>query len=82
MKRWILVILLVMLLGGILSTWLWVGIVKDPEFAEYGLRVKRHPSFKVYFYTPLGMSDKTIDDLPTELQAEEHAYRRYILGTE
>jgi hypothetical protein len=52
------------------------------EFAEYGLRVKRHPSFKVYFYTPLGMSDKTIDDLPTELQAEEHAYRRYILGTE
>ncbi len=68
------------LVAGLLSLWLTLGIVKDPEFAEYSLRWKSKPTFKLYFYSPLGMSDKVIEDLSPELQAEEKDYLHYIMG--
>lgn len=65
-----------------LGAWIWVGVVKDPEFAAYDLKLKKHATFKLFFYSPLGMSDKTIEDLPHDLQAIEHDYRHFVLGTE
>lgn len=67
-------------MAGLLSLWFTVGIVKDPEFDEYHLRWKSRPTYKVYFYSPVGMSDKGIEDLSPELQAVEKDYLYYIMG--
>ena len=78
--KWIVIAVLGAYLGMVTLIWLWIGIVKDPEFSENGLFVKHAPTFKVIFYTPLGMSDKTIEDLPNEEKQEELDYQKYVLG--
>ncbi len=80
MRKTLLVIAFASMLGGMLSLWLTLGIVKDPEFAEYSLQWKARPTFKLYFYSPTGMSDLTADDLPPELRAEQLDYEYYVLG--
>ena len=62
------------------TCWLFVGLVKDPEFAEYHLQMKAAPTFKVYFYSPRGMSDAKIEDLSPAEQQAEMDYQIYILG--
>jgi len=57
-----------------------VAIVEDPEFSEFSLRIKKHPTLKVHFYSPTGDSDTKLNELPPHLQAEERAYRKFILG--
>ncbi len=80
MKRTLKITATLALFAVLVVAWLCLGIVKDPEFAEYAVCMKAHPTFKVYFYSPLGMSDKVLADLPPDLQAEERAYRWYVLG--
>ena len=67
----------------VIATWLHIGIVQDPEFNdEHHFIWKKHPTFKVYFRSPIGESDMQIDDLSPEKQQEERDYQHYVLGDE
>lgn len=62
----------------LLITWLFVGIYRDAEFSEPGLFIKYKPSFKIEFYSPSGMSDLTIEDLPEPQKSEEIAFEEFV----
>ena len=55
----------------------WVGVYADAEIGEKWLFIKYKPTWKWYFYSPLGMSDKTITDLNPVLQKEEILFQKY-----
>jgi hypothetical protein len=65
----------------LLAAWLWIGIVQDAEFKdEYSLFWKERPTFKIWFRSPVGMSDLRIEDLSRDDQIAERDYRYYVLG--
>ena len=65
----------------LLAAWLCIGIVQDPEFKDgYSLFWKEHPTFKISFRSPVGMSDLRLEDLSLEDQAAERDFRYYVLG--
>lgn len=57
---------------------LWIGVYSDAEFGENWLFVKHKPTLKWRFYSPLGMSDKTLKNLTTKQQKEEILYQEFI----
>lgn len=63
----------------ILVTWLFVGLFRDDEFYEPTLFIKYRPTFKVNFYSPIGMQDLKLDDLQTERKVEEVAFREFVI---
>ena len=63
----------------IILTWLFVGLFRDNEFYEPKLFTKYRPTFKVNFYSPIGMQDLKIDDLPTERKTEEIAFQEFVI---
>ncbi len=63
----------------LLITWLFVGVSRDAEFNEPSLFLKHRPSFRIHFYSPCGMSDLTIQDLPKPEQADEKAFEEFVL---
>jgi hypothetical protein len=70
MKRLILAIIIVA--SGVMVR-LWSGVYLHDEFAETHLFLKHRPTWKWKFYSPVGMSNLTIDDL-TVAQREEQLY--------
>jgi hypothetical protein len=62
----------------LLITWLFVGIYRDAEFNEPSLFIKYKPSFKIEFYSPSGMSDLTVEDLPEPKKSEEIAFDEFV----
>ncbi|MCP4438437.1 MAG: hypothetical protein GY810_05790 [Aureispira sp.] len=67
--------ILLIILGSFLL--LFIGVKEHPEFNEYFVFLKYKPTFKVMFRTPIGDSDKKLEDLSPELQKEELAYNEY-----
>lgn len=65
-------------LVSLMLTWLFVGLSRDTEFYDLELFIKYRPTFKLYFYSPLGMSDLSIVDLLVDEQSEEIAFRDFI----
>jgi len=61
-------------------TWLFVGIYQDDEFYESNLFIKYKPTFKVFFYSPTGMSDLQLQDLTTEKKSEEIEFQKFIIN--
>lgn len=62
----------------IILTWLFVGLFRDDEFCELDIFIKHHPTFKVNFYSPTGMSDLTVNDLSADKQVEEIAFEEFV----
>lgn len=63
----------------IILTLLFVGLFRDDEFYEPTLFTKYRPTFKVNFYSPIGMQDLKLDDLPTDRKAEEIAFQEFVM---
>lgn len=63
------------LLGSFLL--LFVGVKEHPELKEYFVFLKYKPSFKATFYSPIGESDKQLEDLSVAEQKEELIYQEY-----
>ena len=63
----------------LIASILFVGVYEDDEFSEYGIFTKHKPTIQLFFYSPIGMSDRTITDLPEELQNEEIAFKDFVL---
>jgi hypothetical protein len=62
----------------LILTWLFIGFFRDDEFYEPELFVKYRPKFKVNFYSPIGMQDFKISDLPPDKKAEEIAFQEFV----
>jgi hypothetical protein len=60
---------------------LFTGRYEDDEFGEKSFFIKYRPTFKFYFYSPTGMSDTRVADLPPALQDEEKAFREFVVRT-
>ena len=58
---------------------LFIGIFADDEFYELDFFTKHKPTTKLYFYSPTGMSDLTLQDLSEELQKEETAFNEFVI---
>ncbi len=60
-------------------TWLFVGIFRDSEFYEPSIFTKYRPTFKVFFYTPIGESDLKVEELSASKQSEEVAFQEFVI---
>ncbi len=56
----------------------WVGIWNDPEFGEHAIFLKHRPAIQLEFYSPTGMSDMQLADLPPERYEDEEAYINFV----
>ena len=56
----------------------FVGIKYDTEFYEPEFFIKHKPNFKIEYYSPIGDSDLTLDDLSGERKEQEIAYREFV----
>jgi hypothetical protein len=62
----------------LILTWLFVGLYRDDEFHESSLFTKYRPTFKVNFYSPIGMQDLKIEDLNRQ-KIEEIAFQEFVI---
>ena|SRR5688572_10549171 len=62
-----------------LLTWLFVGIYRDDEFFEPHIFTKYRPTFKIGFFSPIGMQDLNIENLSADKQAEEIAFQEFVI---
>ncbi len=63
----------------LLISWLFTGIYRDDEFYEPDIFIKYRPTFKMMFYSPIGMQDLDVNDLSAELQKEEIAFQEFVV---
>ncbi|WP_276373730.1 hypothetical protein [Chryseolinea sp. H1M3-3] len=63
----------------LILTWIFVGIFRDDEFYEPTIFIKHRPTFKVNFYSPIGMSDLQLKDLTMEKQKELLAFDEFVI---
>jgi hypothetical protein len=56
----------------------FVGIKYDTEFYEPEFFVKHKPNFKIEYYSPIGDSDLTLNDLNGDRKEQEIAYRDFV----
>jgi len=63
----------------LLITILFTGVFRDDEFYEPYIFLKHRPTFKLLFISPIGMSDKTLDDLSPEMQNEELMFEEFVI---
>ncbi|PTX20021.1 hypothetical protein C8N40_10393 [Pontibacter mucosus] len=57
---------------------LWLGVYHHDEFAETHLFIKHRPTWKWTFYSPIGMSDKKVEDLSIEQKKEQLLFEEFI----
>jgi hypothetical protein len=55
-----------------------IGIKHHPEYNERTVIVKHRPSLDFVFHSPIGDSDKTLEDLSPEEKEAELLYQTYI----
>ena len=48
----------------------WIGVYEHDEFGTNHVFIKHRPIWKTYFYSPIGMSDMILINLPSEKQIE------------
>jgi hypothetical protein len=56
----------------------FVGLYEHREHGTWYLFLKHRPTLKMHFFAPLGESDKTLSDLPENLQTEETWFVTYV----
>jgi hypothetical protein len=62
----------------VLTIRLFCGVYIHDEFLERHFFIKHRPSWKWTFYSPLGMSDKKIEQLSEENQAEQKYFNEFV----
>lgn len=54
------------------------GIYEDDEFNEKYFFIKSSPTWKWYFYSPRGMSDKELEDMMPDERDEQVMYEKFV----
>lgn len=55
------------------------GVYIHDEFAERHFFIKHRPTWKWRFFSPIGQSDLTIQELSKEEQAEQKYFNEFVL---
>ena len=63
----------------VILSWLFVGLFRDDEFYEPNVFTKYRPTFKVNFYSPIGMQGFELKDLSPDKQIEEKAFQEFVM---
>jgi hypothetical protein len=63
----------------LILSWLFIGLFRDDEFNEPGLFFKYRPTFQVIFYSPRGMDDTRLSDMPGDLKTEQIAFEEFVI---
>jgi hypothetical protein len=59
---------------------LFLGVYQHDEFGDDVLFVKHRPVWKWYFRSPIGMSDRTLEELPPAAQLEQRYFNEFVKG--
>lgn len=59
----------------------YIGVKNHPEESHRMVIVKHRPSLKLEFYSPIGDSDKSFEELSPKEQEEELLYQEFIKRT-
>ncbi|MEN2400790.1 hypothetical protein GKZ90_0013470 [Flavobacterium sp. MC2016-06] len=62
----------------ILTIRLFCGVYIHDEFGETHFFIKHRPVWKWEFYSPLGMSDTGIEELPGDEQIEQKYFNEFV----
>lgn len=73
-------VIISLIVGSLFLLKLCVGIYCDDEFPEKHLFMKHRPIWQTYFYSPRGMSDWKISEMPIEKQKEQLLFDEFILN--
>lgn len=57
---------------------LFCGVYIHDEFAEHHFFIKHRPTWKWRFFSPIGQSDLTIQELIKEQQTEQKYFNEFI----
>ena len=72
------IVLAVLLSGTLLFGCLRLGLYQDREFNDYYIFVKHKASIHIYFHSPVGESDRRLDDLTESDREAEVLYREFV----
>ncbi|GAA3508311.1 hypothetical protein GCM10022393_19100 [Aquimarina addita] len=64
----------------LIFTKFWVGLYEHDEFFSTHIFIKHRPIWKTYFYSPRGMSDRKLLDMPENMQVEQQLFDEFILN--
>lgn len=56
----------------------WVGSYHHDEFGETHFFIKHRPIWKWSFYSPIGMSDATLDNLSIKEREEQQLFEEFV----
>ena len=79
MKRKISFSVLIFIIVGIFIR-LFFGIYTNPEFHGNHIFIKHRPNWHWYFYSPVGLSDMTMEDLTDEQKIEQKYWDEFVIG--
>ncbi len=57
---------------------LYFGIYTNDEFGDKHLFMKHRPTLKWKFYSPIGMSDMRIQELPKDKKFDEKNFEEFV----
>jgi len=72
------ILILIFAFATVLIIRLFLGVYEHDEFAESHFFVKHRPTLKWRFYSPQGMSDTKLEELPEEKQIEQKYFNEFI----
>lgn len=59
---------------------LFLGVYQHDEFGEDVLFIKHRQVWKWHFHSPIGMSDRTLEELPPAAQQEQCYFNEFVKG--
>lgn len=62
----------------VLTIRLFCGVYLHDEYPEEYFFVKHRPTWKWRFYSPIGMSDRRIEELSKERQIEQQYFNEFV----
>lgn len=62
----------------LICTKLWVGVYEHDEFGTNHVFIKHRPIWKTHFYSPIGMSEMILINLPSEKQIEQLLFEEFV----
>ena len=66
--------------AAVLSIRFFCGVYVHDKFAERHFFIKHRPTWKWTFYSPIGISNKKIEELSEENQIEQKYFNEFIIG--
>ncbi len=73
------IILGIFIFATLLIVRLFCGVYIHNEFAGKHFFIKHRPTLKWTFYSPIGMSDKKIEELSKEEQIDQKYFNEFVL---